>query len=67
MQLLQQQVSDWTVSVELLTDWLLWSAEAQRAGSTVESGRSERSHRSQCGAQFVLVIPKQRRLPCAYC
>lgn len=55
------------VGPELLTDGLLRRSEAQRAGSTVESSGSERPHRSQCGAQFVLVVPKQRRLSGAHC
>lgn len=57
-------VSDWSVS---LTDGLLRRSEAQAAGSGVESGGPERSHGSQRGAQFVLVVPKQRRLSRSHC
>lgn len=46
-----------------LTDGLLRRSEAQRTGATVEPGPSKRSHGSQRGAQFVLAVPEQRRLP----
>lgn len=48
-----------------LTDGLRRS-ESQGARSTVESGCSERPHRSQRGAQFVLGVAKQG-LPGADC
>lgn len=56
--------SDWSVS---LTDWLLSRSKSQTAGSRVEPGGPERSDGSQCGAQFVLGVAKQRRLSRAHC
>lgn len=51
----------------MLTDGLLRRSEADGAGAAVEATRAKVAHRSQRGAQLVLVISKQRRGPGAHC
>lgn len=50
----------------MLTNRLLRRSKVQSAGSCVEASTPKRAHCPQSGADLVLVISKQRRLPRTY-